>query len=248
MSQREKDIMNTFDNKKLGLEDTFRFHCTMCGKCCINREDILMNPLDLYRTARALGVAPEEVFVQHCEAYLGKTSNMVIVRLVPVGSDKHCPLLKGNRCSVHMSKPTVCALFPLGRGLKMAADKKADVSMAEVQYFLQDVKCGSKSEKHTVREWLGEFDLSAEDSFFVRWTQVVFDYGSLVRQVQEKVSPETVQLLCSSILGGVYLNYDINEPFMPQFERNDAGFRKALSDVGFEPQAFTTGGKNEETA
>ena len=29
---------------KMGLDDTFRFHCKACGKCCKNREDVLLTP------------------------------------------------------------------------------------------------------------------------------------------------------------------------------------------------------------
>ena len=29
-------------------DDTFRFHCTQCGKCCTERDDILLTPRDLF--------------------------------------------------------------------------------------------------------------------------------------------------------------------------------------------------------
>lgn len=37
---------------ELGPDDTFTFHCTQCGKCCIHREDILLSPKDLFETVR----------------------------------------------------------------------------------------------------------------------------------------------------------------------------------------------------
>lgn len=48
MDNRLKEIVDNFDSLKIGLDEPFRFHCTMCGKCCINREDILLTPRDMY--------------------------------------------------------------------------------------------------------------------------------------------------------------------------------------------------------
>ena len=40
---RLKEIYDNLDNSKRSLDDTFQFQCDQCGKCCINREDILKN-------------------------------------------------------------------------------------------------------------------------------------------------------------------------------------------------------------
>ena len=42
----------------IGLDDSFRFHCNVCGQCCKNRDDILLNPYDLYRIANGGSRAP----------------------------------------------------------------------------------------------------------------------------------------------------------------------------------------------
>ena len=44
MDPRLKTIAENLDSWKLGLDDSFQFHCTACGKCCIDREDILLTP------------------------------------------------------------------------------------------------------------------------------------------------------------------------------------------------------------
>ena len=51
MDNRLKEIANNLDKLNIGPGDTFSFGCTMCGKCCINREDILLNPKDVYNIA-----------------------------------------------------------------------------------------------------------------------------------------------------------------------------------------------------
>ena len=47
MDTRMEEIVNSIEHNKLTADDPFRFHCTQCGKCCINREDILLTPLNL---------------------------------------------------------------------------------------------------------------------------------------------------------------------------------------------------------
>lgn len=57
---RLQHIAENFDSMKRDMNDTFRFHCTQCGKCCINREDILMSPQDVFKAAQALQMTPHD--------------------------------------------------------------------------------------------------------------------------------------------------------------------------------------------
>lgn len=56
MDERLKDIVNNFEQLPIGVDDPFKFHCTMCGKCCYHREDILLNPKDIYNISKELGL------------------------------------------------------------------------------------------------------------------------------------------------------------------------------------------------
>ncbi len=237
MDKRLQEIMDNYEKMKIGLDDSFRFHCTMCGKCCRNREDIILNPFDVYRMAKDLKMHPAEMFTAYCDTFLGHTSRMVIVRLKPQGPDMHCPLLKGNRCAVHKAKPTVCALFPLGRTLSTKLNEPANLKDREVQYILQDPGCGNKSETHTVREWLNDFDIPTDDGFFAKWSQTVFDYGNIVKKLIDMLGEENIGMLFTVILGNIYLNYDIEKPFLSQFERNDTTFREMIIKTGIVPDS-----------
>lgn len=161
MNQRLQHIVEHYDEMCIGTDEHFRFHCKQCGKCCINREDILLNPKDLYNISKELGLAPRDTIAQYCEVYLGQNSRIPIVRLKPRGSIKRCPLLRDRKCSVHNAKPTVCALFPLGRSIKLDA-KETDpnaIERARIQYIINSIECGDRSEEHTVREWVESFGI-----------------------------------------------------------------------------------------
>ena len=96
-----KELKEQLGYEEIGLDDTFTFHCTQCGKCCIHREDILLSPKDLFNIAKKFQITPAEALEQYCETYIGCNSRFPIVRLRPQGSVKRCPLLKDQKCLVH---------------------------------------------------------------------------------------------------------------------------------------------------
>ena len=182
MDERLKNIYDHFDSLKIGLDEQFKFNCTMCGKCCINREDILLNPKDLFNLAKELNMTPQQVAETYCETYIGADSRFPIIRLKPKGSIKRCPLLKDRKCSVHKAKPTVCAMFPIGRcvaaELKQGAKNNDDrFPIGKIQYIFTNPQCGDSSKTHTVREWLQEFNLEPEDKFFIEWNLALIRYS-----------------------------------------------------------------------
>ena len=142
MDTRMERIRQDFENKQLGVDEPFNFHCTMCGKCCINRDDIILTPRDLFNLARELHLTLGDVFDRYCECYIGETSRFPVVRLKPRGSVKRCPLLKDRKCSVHSAKPAVCALFPIGRGMTVENGRIDEVTTADIRYFFTNPGCG----------------------------------------------------------------------------------------------------------
>lgn len=143
MDNRLKEIAENYDEMKIGLDDEFRFRCTMCGKCCRNRHDILLNPYDLFRLSVGLDMKPLEICKRYCHVYAGETSRIPIVRLLPVGVDERCPFLLGNRCSVNSFKPNVCALFPLGRAIRCSADSAESSSADKLRGQTKDSYCSA---------------------------------------------------------------------------------------------------------
>ena len=218
MDERLKNIVDNFEAMKIGVDEPFPFHCTMCGKCCINREDILLTPRDIYNMAKELGITTKELF----ETYIGCDSRMPIVRLKPRGSIRRCPLLKDRKCSVHKAKPAVCALFPIGRCLMFEKDSNPSekIAASQIQYIFTNPGCGDNAETHTVREWLGEFGMSLEDEFFVQWQQAVMEFGQFFREAEKTASERIMELSWTAAFVGLYLHYETDQEFLPQFEQN----------------------------
>lgn len=225
MDERLKNIYDHFDSLKIGWDDQFKFNCTMCGKCCINREDILLNPKDLFNLAKELNLTPPQMVDAYCEPYIGGDSRFPLVRLKPRGSIKRCPLLKDRKCSVHNAKPTVCAMFPIGRCVaseikpsKKNTDDKFPIG--EIQYIFSDPHCGDYSKTYTVREWLQEFNLELEDEFFIKWNQTLIRCQSAIKKAEKRFAPQTMDMLWNAVYISCYLDYDMSKDFMQQFIDN----------------------------
>ena len=200
MDNRLKTKMDKYDGMVVGLDDTVRFHSKMCGKCCTHREDIVLNPKDIYQIAKALNKEPAEIVTEYCDTYLGQTSRMVIVRLLPQCSVECCPFLKDRKCSIRKSK----------------------------------LSCGDTSETHSGRAWLSEFGLPEDKEFFKRWMKLVKDIGMTIRDVESVCSGRVVDDIAVSVLACIYLNYSIDESFLPQFLENDKKYRETMSKVFLE--------------
>ncbi|MCL2393013.1 MAG: YkgJ family cysteine cluster protein [Oscillospiraceae bacterium] len=222
MSSREEFLSN-FQDHLLGIDDTFQFKCLECGKCCRHREDLLLNSRDLFNVAKKLGISTEQALEQYCETYIGRDSKVPVARLKPQGAGRVCPLLKGSKCSVHDSKPTICAAFPLGRiieGEEISDGLQSDKPM-KLQYILNPISCGRRKHKHTVRSWLEKFNIPIDDEFYILWSQLILTLSSAVREYEEQgMSDALLGLLWQNIGSALYVAYDTEADFMQQFMKN----------------------------
>ena len=98
MDEVIKEAIKGYGAKIVELDDRFEFHCTQCGKCCTNREDILLTPRDLFRAAKELNMTVKDFFSEYCEKYIGDNSRLPVIRLKPRGTVRRCPLLENRRC------------------------------------------------------------------------------------------------------------------------------------------------------
>ena len=209
------------DNYLLDLDSEFRFKCRRCGKCCIHQETIIFNARDIFNIAQKKGMTMREVMDAYTEVYIGRNSRIPIIHLLSNGPKGACPLLENGRCSVHDCKPTVCALFPLGRVALNSKDGQPlkEGETPEVKYILNDHSCGSAKKVNTVRSWLAKFGIPEQDEFYLLWNKVLMSLTPAVMKLEEeKVSEPALEMLWGAIYETLYLHYDTSQEFMPQFQ------------------------------
>lgn len=228
MDTRTKELLYDLENNKLVPDSSFRFHCTQCGKCCINREDILLSPLDLFRMARELKLSMEEVLKQYCECYIGAESGFPIVRLKPKGTVKRCPFLKNRKCLIHNAKPNVCAMFPIGRGIRFDKESEDDSPKPVIEYFYTNPGCGDDTRTQTLQEWFDQFHIPLEDEFFIAWTTFRKEMVGLLMEAKETFGEAAMPQLWNPMFGVLYLCYHTEKEFYPQFQKNTVNLLESL--------------------
>ena len=223
------EIAENLDKMKIGVDDTFEFGCRACGKCCTHRSDIILSPRDIYNIAKELNMSPGNVYFEYCERYIGGSSRVPIAKLISVGADQHCPLLKDRKCSVHKAKPTVCALYPLGRGINTESGE--NMKAKDIYYILQPSDCNCKKETHTVREWVESFGIPVQDQYYVEWMGLVSELSAQFREYQKAMDPEKLCAVYEVVSLAMYYSYSIRDSFEPQFEINCRRIREIMAAV-----------------
>lgn len=223
MGFSEKEFRE-FQKNELKLEDTFRFECKMCGKCCRNRnEPILITGADIYRIARALGTTMMNVVATKTVGYIGDTSHAPVL-VLKERMDGSCSFLRKGRCMVHQDKPAVCALFPLGR--------YSDLRDGSLHYFMNPRSCQtgkSDGKVWTLQEWLNEFNICETEKLTVAWNRLIGGVSMVTSTMKKE---EIKGPLLDAMLRALYLDYDINVPYIEQVEshmkRLKAFFKQTL--------------------
>ncbi|MBQ8962324.1 MAG: YkgJ family cysteine cluster protein [Oscillospiraceae bacterium] len=196
-----------------------RFHCTQCGDCCRNREDISLTPYDLFQIAKYLQLRPGEILRRYCTLSIDPSTGLPAVTLKPNKRTHACPFLKNNLCSVQPVKPTMCALFPLGRVVKLGNPGEA-TREKEIFYILQDVSCGARNEEHTVEEWLAEHDHENGEAWFLEWVDALEKTVPVIQFAELFMPDRLVNELYRVFIRTMYQNYLIRDDFTSQFREN----------------------------
>ncbi len=87
----------------------FSYECNRCTRCCSDKR-IRVNPYEVYRLSRAVGVSTTDFLARHTVAQgteLARTD------------DGRCVFLGPGGCTVHTDRPLVCRLYPLGRQVSL---------------------------------------------------------------------------------------------------------------------------------
>lgn len=222
MSSRDK-MMDYYMDHKLKLEDKFSFKCKECGSCCrCRQEPIIINGVDIYRGAKHLGIDIPEFMVRYTYSYIGDTSNLPVV-VLKERQDGSCSLLRNGKCTIHQSKPAVCAIYPLGRMISYGED-----STGQYEYFQQPnqcpgEECRDEDVQHTVREWIESFHLTEYDKEYIGWSDMVTALSVYMNKHRHdkkaQLNPaERISQYHLHCLNAMYLYFDPAQPFLQQLE------------------------------
>ncbi len=222
---REVDISEISDGKtydagdmvKLGVDD-----CSGCHACCCGMSDtITLDPYDVYRLEAGLKIKFEELLADYLEL---KVSDGIILPRLKMNKvaeiqgqheDEACIFLDmDGRCSIHMHRPAICRLFPLGRIYENETHR----------YFLQVNECHKERQtKIKIKKWLGTPEFSRYETFVDTWHYFI---KGIADRSGEMSADQLKEVNMTVLKTFFFADYDAGKDFYEQFEdrMNRIGF------------------------
>ena len=205
-------------------KDHVTFSCISCGNCCRGIKDqIMLEPLDAYRLARYLRHRTGSVETIE-DVYSQYTHPLMLEEIYPVfllntrNEDRSCVFLRDSRCSVYDGRPRGCRLYPFTvenghRGRRFIYYQCIDRHAAHF-----------KGGQVSVEEWMYQNFTRDAREFIEAENTALRELGKLLLEL----SPEGRKHFMFQLLYYRYYNYDLDQPFQPQYEENQRLLIEAL--------------------
>lgn len=161
--ERNINIEEITDGKRYGLNDLVRVGCNDCqgcSACCRGMgNSIVLDPYDCYRLTTELNLTMEQLLTDKLE--LNVVDGVILPNLKMSVENDACAFLNDEgRCSIHVSRPGICRIFPLGRLYENGS----------FQYVHQIYECKKENKtKVKVHKWIDTPMVKENESFINEW-------------------------------------------------------------------------------
>ena len=99
--------------RELGQHDVFYFTCRMCGGCCRDDREIILNPMDVFHLSRRYQMTTTEFVRTYCVCERSDVFNGFPLLMLRTEGGV-CVYLDGDLCRVHDTRPACCRNYPAG--------------------------------------------------------------------------------------------------------------------------------------
>ena len=206
-------------------KDCVDYQCRRCGQCCRHIKDtVMVESMDAYRLANYLrGCDPnictiDDVLTRYCKPMPLTQECFPIFMLKTTGPDDSCIFLKDGLCSIYEARPRTCRLYPFSVG---PGERGRDF---EYCLCLDRHRSHFTGSRVSVKDWLYQ-NFKREDKEYVkREYEIATELGKLMRAID----PDMRQGIVFKVIYYRYYNFDLDQPFQPQYEQNN---RHLLADL-----------------
>lgn len=209
----------------LEWNDRISFECSGCGACCRHvKESVPLESLDAFRLAGYLKqqghpvTCMDDVLCRYAVPVPINECGYFLYMLGTTGPDDACIFLKDNRCTIHDAKPRACRTYPLS----------AEPTAPGFRYHL----CTEKphhfhGKAFKARDFMKRYFTQEDRAFVSLDFQATVPIANLLRRIQGERKKTALILF----LRYKYSDFDLNKPFMEQYERNTEKLLSALETL-----------------
>lgn len=185
----------------------------------------MLEPLDAYNLGRYLrergaGVDNiEDVYGQHAHPSLLHDAYPIFL-LNTQGEDQSCIFLKDGKCSIYEGRPRVCRLYPF-------TVKGGDRGRRFMYYQCLDSRASHfGGGKVKIGDWMYRNFTKDAKAFMEMEASMLPELGMLLREL----SPDGRRQFLFRLLYYRYYNYELDQPFLPQYQENQRQLILALRE------------------
>ena len=138
--------------------------CDGCSDCCKDVGDlVVLTPFDIYEITNYLNMDFDKLIGD--KIVLRENNKIVLPYLKMQENNKNCSFLdEKGRCTIHLKRPNICRLFPLGRAYQ---DN-------DFKYFLQVDNCPKDELKDVkVSQWINIENYNENKKFILEWYKFI---------------------------------------------------------------------------
>ncbi|MDH4027746.1 MAG: YkgJ family cysteine cluster protein [Nitrospirota bacterium] len=169
--------MDAVDTVKLSLDSKFKFRChkgIQCFTRCCSGIDILLTPYDVLRMKKRLGLSSGDFLGKYTYLKIDeKSSHPYAMLKMNDDSEKNCPFVTPEGCSIYTDRPANCRYYPVGQGTLRKDGEKGPVD-EEFYFFIREPHClGFNEDKQwTIRSWREDQEVDLYDSVNKDWKEL----------------------------------------------------------------------------
>ena len=186
----------------LDLKSKIHIDCEICDKCCINRGDLKLTPINVLEISKYLKIEPIE-FVEKYTIRLDEKKPELLIKAT--GDNNRCIFndKDSSKCLIQKVKPMQCVVFPL-------VPFNLDLDL-----FVNSNQCPiAVKKKMTVDKWLnGNNNIyKKHKAIYIKW----IDFLNTIEPMWNTLPTENK----TTIWNDIYLNYDLNKNLIKQVEEH----------------------------
>ena len=189
------------EEKFLTLKSKVNINCTLCDKCCQNRGDIKLTPINVIEIAKFLKITPNEFI----EKYTHKVSDDSIEIAINAEGDKGFCVFNTEgtyKCKIQKVKPVQCVVFPL-----VPVDLSRDL-------FINTNQCPIDTNKiTTVNKWF-----NGNNNIYKKHKEIYIKWIDFLEEIESKW-PNLPKETKETINNLAFRNYSVKDGKKQVLER-----------------------------